>query len=131
MQRNVSVIILYDDKKRILLQHRSDDATYLPGYWAFFGGGIEPGETPEQAVRREAIEELQYTLTNPVLAMKQVFAWGGDNHEKYVYIERYDPSKELILGEGQDLRWFYYSELDSLKIVDHDTEVLRNIIDTY
>ncbi|HIH17265.1 MAG: 7,8-dihydro-8-oxoguanine triphosphatase [archaeon GW2011_AR6] len=62
MRRDVAVIILYDNKKRILLQHRGKNSPRLPGYWAFFGGGIEKGETPEQAVRRECKEELNYIL---------------------------------------------------------------------
>jgi 8-oxo-dGTP pyrophosphatase MutT (NUDIX family) len=33
-----------------------------PGHWAFFGGHIELGETPEIAVQREILEEIGYTL---------------------------------------------------------------------
>ncbi|MDP2708681.1 MAG: NUDIX domain-containing protein [bacterium] len=60
MPRNVALIILFDQDKKILLQHRAEDAKRLPGYWGFFGGGIDQGETPEQAVRRETMEVLKY-----------------------------------------------------------------------
>ena len=63
--RNVSVLGLYNDKKEILLQHRSKDAKRLPDHWAFFGGGLEQGETPEQAMARESIEELEYRVMKP------------------------------------------------------------------
>ena len=131
MARNVSIIILYDKDRKILLQHRAEDAKRLPGYWAFFGGGIEKGETPEQAVKRETLEELGYTLKNPKMIMKQKFFWKDEKNEKYVYMEEYDPSKKLILGEGQNLGWYHLSDLKKLKIVDHDIEVLKYIKNKY
>jgi 8-oxo-dGTP pyrophosphatase MutT (NUDIX family) len=131
MPRNVSVIILYDQEKKILLQHRAEDAARLPGYWAYFGGGIEAGETPEQAVRREALEELNYVLNDPKLIMKQTFFGNDGKSEKHVFVEEFDPSKKITLGEGQNFGWFHLSEINGLKIIDHDIEVLEYIRDKY
>ena len=131
MARNVAIIILYDQDKKILLQHRAEDAERLPGYWAFFGGGIEVGETPEQAVKREALEELNYTLKNPRLIMKQDFLSKDETNEKHVFVEEFDPSKKITLGEGQNFGWFHLSEINKLKIIDHDIEVLKYIKDKY
>lgn len=127
MARNVAIIILYDEDKKILLQHRADDAERLPGYWAFFGGGIEAGETPEQAVKRETLEELNYILSNPRLIMKQDFLSKDEASKKHVFVEEYNPDKKITLGEGQGLGWFHLSEINELKIVDHDIEVLKYI----
>lgn len=54
---------------RILLLARSDGQG-----WAFPGGGIEPGETPEQAARREVFEELSYRYDGP-LRYSHVQVW--------------------------------------------------------
>lgn len=131
MARNVAIIILYDQDKKILLQHRAEDAKRLPGYWAFFGGGIEAGETPEQAVKRETLEELNYTLKNPRLIMKQDFLSKDETTEKHVFVEKFDQSKKITLGEGQNFGWFHLSEINNLKIIDHDIEVLKYIKDKY
>ena len=131
MARNVAIIILYDKDKKILLQHRAEDAERLPGYWAFFGGGIEAGETPEQAVKRETLEELNYTLKNPRLIMKQDFLSKDETNEKHVFVEEFDPSKKITLGEGQNFGWFHLSEISRLKIIDHDIEVLKYIKEKY
>jgi len=41
----------------VLLQRRSATLGHHPGQVSFPGGGLEPGETPEQAAVREAVEE--------------------------------------------------------------------------
>ncbi len=131
MKRNVAVIILYNKEKRILLQHRSENAKRLPNHWAFFGGGIEAGETPEQAVKRETKEELEYSLQNPRLVLTQEFQ-GSDTHgAKYVFVEEYNPKKRLVLREGKALGWKTVAETKELKIVDHDREVLEKIKDKF
>jgi 8-oxo-dGTP diphosphatase len=53
----VGCIVLTQDNQ-ILLQHRDADAPTYPNCLATFGGGIEAGETPMQALIRELHEEL-------------------------------------------------------------------------
>lgn len=55
--RRVAAVLLVDRSGRILLQLRSADAPASPGQWSFPGGGIEQGEEPEEAARRELREE--------------------------------------------------------------------------
>jgi phosphoglycolate phosphatase len=88
--RNIAVILLYDEDKKILLQHRSKDAERLPNYWGFFGGGINDNETPEEAVKREAVEELNYQLENPRLIMTQEFKGKHHDGTKYVFTEEFN-----------------------------------------
>lgn len=128
MTRNLAVIILYNKNKKILLQHRAEDARRAPGYWGLFGGGIEAGETPEQAVRRETMEELNYQLENLRLVMIQ--NWRDDKN-KYVFVEEYNENKKLTLGEGQGLAWYDLTEVGKLKLLDHDREVLEYIKEKY
>jgi len=56
----VALAILCRDD-RFLMQLRDDKPGILyPGVWGFFGGHIEPGETPDVAIGRELNEEIGY-----------------------------------------------------------------------
>ncbi len=54
---DIAVGVLRDASGRLFIQRRPDDAM-LGGLWEFPGGKVEPGETPEEACRREIAEEL-------------------------------------------------------------------------
>lgn len=55
-----AIAILYQNN-RFLLQLRDDFPNILyPGHWAFFGGHVELGESPNLAMQRELAEEIGY-----------------------------------------------------------------------
>lgn len=60
--RAVTAVLLTEDG-RFLLQLRDDiPGILLPGHWACFGGHVDPGESREDALRRELWEELRFTV---------------------------------------------------------------------
>ncbi len=105
----VAGVILYRDGK-VLLQHRDDrpDIVY-PGAWAFFGGHLEPGETPEEGAKREILEELELELNGP---LELVHHGVNATRERFIYaapLDR-DPSL-LVVNEGQGAALFTREEL--------------------
>lgn len=56
----VALALLAQDG-RWFLQRRDPAAAHLPGLWEFPGGKVEPGESPELALRRELHEELGWS----------------------------------------------------------------------
>lgn len=127
MRRDVTLLILYDAEQRILLQHRTDDAPFAPGYWAFFGGGIEEGETPEQALDREILEELCHEVKTPKLLIKQQYSMTGREGIKHIYTEYCSDKNHLRLYEGQNWGWFTLEETQQLKMTETDRKVIQFI----
>ena len=58
---DAAVAIIQHDDGRYLMQRRDDipEIPY-PDYWGLFGGSIDPGETPGEALIRELQEELEF-----------------------------------------------------------------------
>jgi 8-oxo-dGTP pyrophosphatase MutT (NUDIX family) len=87
VRRQVARAILLDPSGRVLLfflDPGRDPAGR--GYWYLPGGGMKPGETPEDAVRRELREEVgldDLDVTAPVVHLTGVrFEFGGRRFEQ-------------------------------------------------
>ncbi|WP_029425299.1 NUDIX hydrolase [Alkalibacillus haloalkaliphilus] len=52
--RNRGSVVIIEDQKVVLIKRVREGSVY----YVFPGGGIEEGETPEEAAKREAFEEL-------------------------------------------------------------------------
>lgn len=60
-QRTIVCPIIQNDGAYLLCKMANDRGVF-PGQWALSGGGMEPGETMEHALRREIREELGEAL---------------------------------------------------------------------
>jgi 8-oxo-dGTP pyrophosphatase MutT (NUDIX family) len=80
--RPTARVLLIDGRDRVLLFLMNSDDGQV--FWCPPGGGVEPGETHEQAARRELIEETGWS--DPVLGphlgdRRHVVAWGGVTYD--------------------------------------------------
>jgi mutator protein MutT len=66
-QRLAAYALVIDDADRVLLARQPDGRRFV-GRWSLPGGGVEPGEHPEQAVVREVREETGLEVTVGALA---------------------------------------------------------------
>lgn len=71
MAKAKSAGIIFFAGNRVLLMRR-DSLAPEGGSWDFPGGGMEPGETPKQAARRESREESGFDYDGPLLKVKKM-----------------------------------------------------------
>ncbi|WP_309647834.1 NUDIX domain-containing protein [Nocardioides sp.] len=115
IRQAVRALLLDEDDHVLLVNFRWEGLDPVDGFWACPGGGIEPGESPEQALRRELHEELgleQPIVLGPVWRLTRLFAmlhWEGQTDLTYlVRCSRFQPEPRVDLAaEGvHGLRWF-------------------------
>lgn len=62
--KEFTIILLELPDGKIALQRRTKDAPYGPGLLGIFGGGVEEGETGDECLRRELVEETSLKLSD-------------------------------------------------------------------
>jgi 8-oxo-dGTP diphosphatase len=113
MRKQGSAVIFLNSANQVLLFLRDDKPEIpFPNQWDLLGGGLEEGESPEECLRREMLEEIEYDLPPPTKL--QVFD-NGAMGIVHVFWQRAEFDLALTpLHEGQQLRWFSEPEIRAL-----------------
>lgn len=101
----------------VLLAHRHPARRWYPDCWDLVGGHIEPGETPEQAIRRECHEELGVTVTRlrpwPIVSSDPTIEAHG-----FIVTEWHGDPANRAPDEHDALAWFPAQALPTLRLAD-------------
>jgi len=97
--RRSAKALLLDPQGRLLLLHMHDPVeAELGRWWELPGGGLEPGESPEQALVREVAEETGFALDPGAVSTarwhrRATFRWLGQRRwqEETVHVARLTP----------------------------------------
>ena len=119
----VAAGILRDPHGRVLIAERLGGGAFQ-GMWEFPGGKIGDGESPEQALARELLEELGVELG----AAERFMHLEHDYPDRSVSIHFFlvsSWSREPVGLEGQALRWVAPASLVEHDILPADLPVIE------
>ncbi len=120
-----ALILLPDGRYVMQLRDDRPDIIY-PGHWACFGGAVQPGETPLNALRRELAEELELRIGSATEFASFDYDLGpaklGKFYRKYFELRLGDGEFEkLVPHEGSGMRAFAAQELLTTEwVTPHD-----------
>ena len=120
----VVAAIIHDDEGRIFTTQRGYGE--FKDYWEFPGGKMEPGESPEEALKREIWEELETRIVVERLVATIEYDYPTFHltmHCFWCHVE----SGSLTLKEHEAARWLDRNNLQIVNWLPADLQLLQLI----
>jgi 8-oxo-dGTP diphosphatase len=95
-------------------------------WWEFPGGKMEPGETPELALKREIKEELSTEITVDEFLCTVEYDYPKYHLTMHCYLCSL-LSEALHLNEHEAAKWLSKDELDSVKWLPADKIIIEQL----
>jgi ADP-ribose pyrophosphatase YjhB (NUDIX family) len=141
--RPAARVVILDAADRVLLI-RFTDPERGHSWWATPGGALEPGETHQQAARRELLEEIGLAAVqlSPVIWTREhVFTWQGRRYRQQerfflARVDRHELGQEQLEAHRRDgidaHHWWTIAELadtDEVTAPRRLARLLRSLLD--
>ncbi|MBE6038970.1 MAG: (deoxy)nucleoside triphosphate pyrophosphohydrolase [Anaerofustis stercorihominis] len=124
---DVVAALIWKDDKFLICQRPAHKKRGL--LWEFAGGKTEPGETREEALKRELMEELKLEVEIGDVFMELVHEYPDITVNLILYNCTALNKPEKI--EHNDLKWIHPSEIESFDFCPADTDILAKIKEIY
>lgn len=119
----VVVAVIQNEKGEILLARRNEPKLkHAHNKWEFVGGGIEFGENPEEALKREVKEEAGVEIKIIRLLPKVIsHVWNLEQEQEHVLLLHYECKiigGELKAGQSEEVSELKFFPLEEIKKLD-------------
>ena len=112
------------EKDGLLLLMRRAPGEKFEGRWEFPGGKIEPGESPEECLRRELFEELGIEASIGPFFAENIYDYPGGRIRLLVYFAT-APLDSLEFRVHDALVWVSPDQIHSFGVLPADVAILE------
>jgi 8-oxo-dGTP diphosphatase len=129
MMKKVEVVagVIFWGNQILCVQRPKNKLQYISEKFEFPGGKIELGETKEEALHRELLEELNLLTKINSFFMTVVHEYPDFELTMHSFICEVD-SKELKLNEHIDKKWLKINELNTLDWAAADIPIVKKLL---
>lgn len=123
---NVVAAVVYKEGKYLCMQKGRTKFEYTSYKWEFPGGKIEPHETPQKALAREMLEELDYS----VKVGEAIIVVNHDYPDFSITMTAFQCTpctEEIVMKEHIAYRWCSKEELYSLDWAAADIDIVNAV----
>ena len=134
--RTIVVGLVWNERRELLFCKMAPDRGVFPGQWGFPGGGIEPGEQMEEALRRELREEIGIAVDQIRPAFfkdgqyEKSFADGSKKPVYMIFLLFHCLARQEALTLNDEFcqyRWVAESELLGMEFNAETTDTLQRL----
>lgn len=123
--QDVTAAVIFREGK-ILITRRASGEKH-EGWWEFPGGKIEDGETPENCLQRELLEELGITAGIGALVAESIFEYETGAIRLLAY-QAEIISGQLTLRVHDEYRWVEASNLCTFRLLPADKPIAEQLM---
>jgi 8-oxo-dGTP diphosphatase len=122
--RHIHVACAIIERYGLVLAAQRSATMSLPLKWEFPGGKLEAGESPEECLRRELIEELGVTIAVGKALPRHTHSYDTFTVTLYPFVCTLE-SDTITLHEHAEIAWLPLGELHTLDWLEADKPVLK------
>ena len=123
-----AAVILYNGKILIAQRKRGKD---LALYWEFPGGKLEKGETLEQCLKRELLEEMGLPIEIDKFFMQSVYEYEFGSFAINAFWAHSTTDKIPLLSAHEQYKWVLPQEMSNYKYPPADAPIVEQLIKFY
>lgn len=120
----VAAILQKEDK---ILIARKKQGKPLAGYFEFPGGKIEEGETPEESLIRELMEEMNIKIAVKEYIGESIYDYGNDKVISLLGYTAEIIDGEIKLSDHDIYEWVTLEQINNYKIAPADIPLINKL----